>query len=314
MTVTYPWLEVTRQQLVSRHRSGQLAHAFLLAGPKGLGKFELARQVVAAMLCLGSSNGACGTCRSCQLLASGAHPDFRLIQIEVNPKTDKLRTEVVIEQIRDLSASMQLTNSISTRKVALIYPAEAMNRHAANALLKTLEEPPGDAVLLLVSHDPSRLPATIRSRCQVFHVRLPDTASAMDWLSSSLDVEPEMARLALRASAGSPLLARQLLADGVVEQFSAVGQLLLRVQTDEMAVAEALDQCASLDPENVWTWLSLIAAENLRSSVHLHAAGRTMQLSRLQLLADRNRRLMATPLRKELLLRDWLIQWSRIAA
>jgi DNA polymerase-3 subunit delta' len=314
VTVTYPWLEITRQQLVNRQRSGQMAHAFLLAGPKGLGKLELAQQVVAALLCLGSSDGACGTCRSCRLLASGAHPDFRLIQIEVNPKTDKLRTEVVIEQIRDLSASMQLTNSISARKVALVYPAEAMNRLAANALLKTLEEPPGDAVLLLVSHDPARLPATIRSRCQVFHVRLPDAASAMDWLTSSLGVEPEMAQLALQASAGSPLVARQLLADGVVEQFSTVGQLLLRVHVDEVAVVEALDLCASLDPENLWTWLSLIAAENVRASLHLHATGRTRQFSLLQSLADRNRRLMATPLRKELLLRDWLIQWSRVAA
>jgi DNA polymerase-3 subunit delta' len=209
---------------------------------------------------------------------------------------------------------MQLTNRISARKVALIHPAEAMNRHAANALLKTLEEPPGDAVLVLVSHDPARLPATIRSRCQFFHARLPDTASAVDWLVSSLGFEQKTAQLALKASAGSPLVARHLLADGVVEQFSLVGQLLLRLQSEEMAVDEALDFCASLDPENLWTWLSLIAAENVRTSLRVPAAGKTRKIVLLQSLADRNRRLMVTPLRKELLLRDWLIQWSRVAA
>lgn len=327
-TVTYPWLESVRQELANRQGSGRMAHAILLSGPRGLGKVELAGQVAAGLLCLQPAEGACGVCRSCQLFASGAHPDFRLITFAINPKTDKLRTELVIEQIRDLNASMQLTNSMSPLKLALIYPAEAMNRHAANALLKTLEEPPGEAVLLLVSHDTSRLPATIRSRCQAVHVRLPDESAAVQWLADSTGADMESARTALRASAGSPLLARQMLADGEVDQFGIVIALLDRVQADEGAVAEVLEKCSLLDQEGLWNWLSLIAAQNLRASLGVNVrsqagvsgrkpnpgvTGPVRQIALLQSLADRNRRLMATPLRKELLLRDWLIQWSRLA-
>ena len=154
--MTMAWLDPAREEFRNRLQSDRLAHAFLLSGQTGTGKQGLVMEMAAALLCLEKSLPACGSCRSCQLLASGAHPDFRILSFELNDK-GKLRSEIVIDQVRELISFLQLTTTISEKKVALIQPAEAMNKNAANALLKTLEEPPGDAVILLLSHDPSRL-------------------------------------------------------------------------------------------------------------------------------------------------------------
>jgi len=327
--MTYAWLEEAWREFEHRFTSGRMAHACLIAGPQALGKLELARQIAVTLLCQKKVAKACGVCRSCRLFASGAHPDFRMLTFEVNQNTGKLRTELVIGQVRDLNASMQLTNTISPRKVALLYPAEAMNRNTANALLKTLEEPPGEAVLLLVSHDPSRLTATIRSRCQKISVRLPDEQMAVNWLVDEENVDAEAARTALLASAGSPLRAQQMLANANMQQFQFVEKMLVDISADEAAVAEVMEACSGLDDEQLWVWLSLLAAQRLRACIKGHGnnddvAGKPgtgrggadlyRQLSLLQSLADKNRRLLATALRKDLLLRDWLIQWSRLAA
>ena len=160
----YPWLERLSAEFAERLRGGRMAHAMLLSGPAGLGKVELAREFLASLLCLEEAWPPCGTCRSCQLLRSGAHPEGHVLTFEQHPKKDGLRKELVVDQIRRLTAALQLTNTVSRRKAALAFPAESMNASAANALLKTLEEPPGDAVLILVSHNPSRLPATVQKK------------------------------------------------------------------------------------------------------------------------------------------------------
>ena len=308
----YPWTEPARQEFLQRLASGRMAHAVLLCGPRDLGKTELAGQLVKALLCLDEKPGACGSCRSCRLMVGGAHPDFRLLTFEINPKNDTLRTEIVIEQVRQLNASLQLTNTLSRLKAALIFPAEAMNRNAANALLKSLEEPPGNTVLVLVSHDPARLPATIRSRCQSLHVRLPEESVAIDWLIRDGGYQPDMARAALRASAGSPLQAKRMLQAGETEQFCALDQMLNRMETGQTAIDDVVEACSNLELQGLWSWLSLIAAQRLRDSLARAEAG-SDRIARLQSQADRNRKALATQLRKDLLLRDWLIQWSRLA-
>ncbi len=175
--MSYPWLAYAGERLARNAEGGRRAHALLVSGPRGLGKVDLALREAAALLCLSGERPACGRCRSCQLMAGGAHPDFRQVTFEVNDK-GQLRSVIAVDQIRDLIASLQLTNSLSALKVAVIHPAEAMNRNAANALLKTLEEPAGDLVLMLVASDDARLPATVRSRCQVIGVRQPDADDA----------------------------------------------------------------------------------------------------------------------------------------
>jgi len=325
--VNYPWLEEAQQQFALSRANGRLAHACLITGREGLGKVEFALQLAADLLCLQQGPVACGTCRSCRLLVSGAHPDFKLITFEINPKTAKFRTVLVVDQIRELIAGLQLTRALSPRKAAVIQPAEAMNSSASNALLKMLEEPPVDTFLLLVSHDPARLPATIRSRCRAIHLRLPDEQTAREWIAAGHEYEAESIALALQASAGSPLQARQMLETGQVDQYGTVTELLARLASSENSVGETLAALADLDPHDTWKWLSLIAAAKLRASFELSAKpapGKKQQtptgpdminparLAALQILADRNRYSLSTSLHKDLLLRDWLIQWCRL--
>jgi DNA polymerase-3 subunit delta' len=308
--VTYPWLWSAENEFAERLRGDRLAHALLLAGSAGTGKTDLARRFMAGALCLEERYPACGSCRSCVLLQGGAHPDGHLMTFEKHPKKDAMRTELLIGQVRQLTAALQLTSTISRRKAAVIHPAEAMTRNAANALLKTLEEPPGEALLILVSHHPSQLPATIRSRCQSLHVRLPPRGEALEWLVSEAGADAAEADLALEAAAGSPLNAVHLLEQGVSEVYRAVSQALDDVRAGRCEPAGAMADMASVDPELLWSWLSLRAAGETRRRLAENRLAKA--LAGLQLEADRNRTLVSTPVRKDLLLQDWLIQWARL--
>lgn len=325
--MSYPWLAQAQQQFAERKANGRLAHACLIAGPRGLGKVALAMQLAADLLCMEPGPVACGACRSCKLLVGGAHPDFKLTTFEINSTTEKMRTVLVVDQIRDLIASLQLTRSLSPRKVAVIHPAEAMNASSANALLKMLEEPPADTFLLLVAHDPSRLPATIRSRCQAVHVRLPEAHTARDWLATEYGYDARLAELALEATAGSPLHAQRMLAESRVDMYRTFASQLARLEARENTVGEAAAAITDLDPDDTWKWLSLAAAAKLRACLvsgdPIAAAARPSggaatggstpaRIAALQALADRNRAALSTSLHKDLLLRDWLIQWFRL--
>ena len=157
MAEVYPWQENLWQQLAGR---AQHAHAYLLHGPAGIGKRALAERLMARLLCLSPSGlDACGNCKSCHLLAAGTHPDNFVLEPEEADKPIK------VDQVRELVEFVVQTAQLGGRKVVLLEPAEAMNLNAANALLKSLEEPSGNTVLLLISHQPSRLLPTIKSRC-----------------------------------------------------------------------------------------------------------------------------------------------------
>ena len=307
--MTMAWLSPVREEFRKRLQGDRLAHAFLLSGQPGTGKQGLAMEMAAALLCLENSLPACGSCRSCQLLVSGAHPDFRILSFELN-KSGKLRTEIVIDQVRQLISFLQLTTTISEKKVALVQPAEAMNRNAANALLKTLEEPPGDAVIILLSHDPSRLPVTIRSRCQKLQVRSPDTDTALAWLLEEGAYGEVEAKSALKAAAGSPFRARDLLSTGGPDHYRLVSDTLESMLVGRCAPASAMSALGDVEPDQLWTWLSLNAADRFRRNMDNHRVA--VSLSQLQNMADRNRALLPSPVRKDLLLQDWLIQWSRL--
>lgn len=307
--MTYPWLQDVESEFAERLAGSRMAHALLLSGPAETGKVELARGFMASVLCLENIYPACGHCRSCQLAASGAHPDGHVITFELHPKTGDLRKELVVDQVRRLTASLFLTNTISRRKSALVFPVEAMNVSTANALLKTLEEPPGDTVIILVSHNPARLPATIRSRCQALDVRVPDLPTALKWLQKQASSTPQdQLELALQAAAGIPLRAVRMLEDGGVEQYTELKALLDRLLDGQQAPAQAMATLADIDADRLWSWISLRAAAETRT---LQAVGRkAKKAAELQAQADRSRLLARTPLRKDLLIQDWLIQWS----
>lgn len=215
MAEAYPWQQNLWQQLAGRT---QHAHAYLLHGPAGIGKRALAERLMHLLLCQRPSRlEACGQCKSCSLLAAGSHPDNYVLEPEEADKAIK------VDQVRDLVSFVVQTAQMGGRKVVLIEPVESMNINAANALLKSLEEPSGDTVLLLVSHQPSRLLATIKSRCVQQACPLPSEAMSVAWLAGALpDCTDEERVELLTLAAGSPLAAVSLQAQGVREQRALV--------------------------------------------------------------------------------------------
>jgi DNA polymerase-3 subunit delta' len=199
-----PWLTENWRRLTAQLGARRLPHALLLAGPAGLGKRGFAQALAARALCRTASGDdlACGECRACAQIAAGTHPDLLTVSLELRDD-GKLRTEITIDQIRALGARLSLTPQLDGLQLALIDPADALNDHAANALLKTLEEPSADTVIVLVSDQPSRLPATIRSRCVRVDARFPPRQQALAWLIGQ-GVATERAETALAFAAGNP--------------------------------------------------------------------------------------------------------------
>jgi DNA polymerase-3 subunit delta' len=196
------WQGPAWQTLAQRAERGSLPHALLLGGAEGLGKRAFAEAFVRARLCEHPRDGfACGSCRTCALLEAGTHPDRVLVTLEENPNTHKLRSEIVVEQIRALSARLAMATQLGGWQVAVIDPADAMNPASANALLKTLEEPTPSSLILLIADQPWRLPATIRSRCQRVDFAFPARAEAEQWLRAQ--GIPDATR-ALDAAGGNP--------------------------------------------------------------------------------------------------------------
>lgn len=301
-----PWLERTWKEFCDRLQSDHLAHALLVRGPQGTAKGQLASMIVARLLCSGDQEQACGECRSCTLRESGAHPDFFTLAPEEG------KHQITIDKIRELIGQLSLTASFSPRKVALINPAEAMNASAANALLKSLEEPPGETVMVLISHDTARLPITIRSRCQNLTVSTPDTAQAASWLEQQHGLSPEQAAAALEAAGGSPLRALDLHQQGEVTAYRDVQAQLDKLRGQQGVVAATAQSMADIENDPLWLYLSRVAADTLRAGFDRLSGASRKRLVDLQQRADRNRHFSRSSVRRDLLLQDWLIEWSRL--
>ena len=172
-----PWQQRAYDQAVATLAEGRLGHALLVCGPPQLGQREVAERLAAHLLAAHDPRGA-------HLLEAGTHPDFHLVTLLPNKEGTKLRTEIVIEQIRELSEKLSLTPQYGGAQVAIVDPADAINVAAANALLTTLEEPRPGRYLWLLASNPARLPATIRSRCQRLEFRLPPRDEALAWLQT----------------------------------------------------------------------------------------------------------------------------------
>ncbi|MGQ9830449.1 MAG: DNA polymerase III subunit delta' C-terminal domain-containing protein [Thermochromatium sp.] len=198
-----PWTAPIWSRLYAARLADRLAHGLLILGPNGVGKRALAQALAQSLLCrTPTAQGlACGRCADCRLLAEGCHPDL----IEVGPEQDGQSGEIPIDAVRQLTERLSLTPSRAPGKVALIDPADRLTQAAANALLKTLEEPPGPSLLCLIGERVGHLPATIRSRCLLIPVPIPDEDQALSWLASHTP-RPDWP-LRLRLAHGAPLRA-----------------------------------------------------------------------------------------------------------
>jgi DNA polymerase III subunit delta' len=257
-----PWHHAALTELLARRET--LPHAMLVYGGQGIGKIEFARALAQSLLCESPESGiACGKCLACGWFRDGNHPDFRELLPEsmnedeidaetpVDPeaKEKKKSKEIKIEQIRDIAAFMTLTTHRAGFRVLLVHPAEAMNPAAANALLKTLEEPPLQTVILLVTDRIGRLLATIRSRCQRLMVPSPDEATALQWLNAEGIVD---APNALAQAGGAPLDAFSFADANYQTERKAFVRVLSDSSADYLAAAQAFEKS---DPVSVLTWL-----------------------------------------------------------
>ena len=212
-----PWLEQQRQALLA-----QRGHAWLLQGPSGMGQFELGMAMVRAWLCeQPTPHGACGHCASCHSVDVHAHADLCVLmpevdmlergwplsekaQAEIDDKKRKPSKEIRVDAMRDAVEFTQRTSARGKGKAVLVYPAEQMNAITANALLKTLEEPPGDVRFVLATEAAHQLLPTIRSRCLAHTMVWPQEADMQQWLQQQ-GLSAEDAQAWLRAAGGRPL-------------------------------------------------------------------------------------------------------------
>jgi len=234
-------------------RRDRLPHALLLIGQRGLGKFQLARAFAAGLLCEQSTadGRACGQCLACGWHSQGNHPDFRLLQPEALVDSEgegddakdgkkKASQQITIDQVRGLDEFLGIGTHRAGLRIVIVYPAEAMNRSTANALLKTLEEPAPDTLFLLVSNEPLRLLPTIRSRCQAVPVGLPPTERVLAMLVDAGVSDPAHW---LALAGGAPILATELAQSGQggwLEQL--VGRLAAGGKGDALASAADVDK------------------------------------------------------------------------
>ena len=261
MTNIYPWQNDQWERLMEMQQQDRLPHAILLCGPDGIGLKQFAQSAAMQLLCLSKqpeSNHACGTCQSCQLYNAGNHPDLNHIEPEETGK------QLKIAQVRELIEYVALKSFSGKQKVAIIEPADAMNRATANALLKTLEEPPSQSMLFLLSHRPSKLPITIRSRCQRIDFKPAYKQTDIDWLNNQMDDSKLSAEALLRLAGGGPLKALSLIGDEQLEfRHTLVNDLKLmnRKNCDPIQIAA---NWHTLGLENILNWLMKIILDLVR--------------------------------------------------
>lgn len=304
-----PWQQRVYQQAAAAIDAGRLGHGLLFCGPAQLGKRAVAERLAKRLLCTDrrADGEPCRVCRGCHLFAAGTHPDFQVVSFVMNKEGTRLRTEIIIDQMRRLSEQMVLTPQFGGAQVAIIDPAEAINHHASNALLKTLEEPVPGRYLWLLSAHPARLSATIRSRCQRLEFRLPPRGEALAWLVRQGSTD-KVAGEALDAARGHPGLAQEWLKGSGLALRREVASDLAGLISGKVAVVATAQRWVA-DGE---TDLRLRHAADLALA---HAAeGLTDPLRSRRLAAwfdrvNRVRDLLRTTVRIDLAVAELLLAW-----
>jgi DNA polymerase-3 subunit delta' len=345
----FPWQAESWRQLNAVTRRG--ASGILLYGPADIGKLALARHLARSLVCQSPTpeGHACGHCVACRWSAAGTHPDVILVRPEAIQQAEGIEMagespqpgadddegggserkarrapskEIRIEQIRVLGESLELGSHRGGSRVIVIYPAQALNLPASNALLKVLEEPPRDTLFVLVSSHAERLAATVRSRCQQIALTIPATDLALAWLESQDIDNPRE----LLARCGGAPLAAQAAAGAIGEQEDLHRQLVeaLCVPASFSAMRSA-ERIAAVEPVIVVGWLlrwvfdciSCRLAQRIRyhpnESVRLAALAPRLQPERLMayhkdLIAQR--RVAEHPLNKRLFVESLLLGYS----
>ncbi|MCV2531712.1 DNA polymerase III subunit delta' [Enterobacter wuhouensis] len=234
----YPWLRPHFEQLIGSYQAGRGHHALLIQALPGMGDDALIYAITRFLMCQQpEGHKSCGKCRGCQLMQAGTHPDYYTLEPE------KGKSTLGIDAVREVSEKLYEHARLGGAKVVWLKDAAILTEAAANALLKTLEEPPEKTWFFLSCREPGRLLATLRSRCRLHHLAAPQEAWSLTWLSREVTASQEAMLAALRLSSGAPAAALALLQKDVWSQREALCR----------AVETALDS---------GDWLSVLPALN----------------------------------------------------
>lgn len=322
----YPWQQPIWQHLRGYIEQQRIPQALLLTGVQGLGKRQLADVYAAALLCnKPTSDGlACGQCSACKLLEAQTHPDY----ISIAP--DEPGKAIGIDRIRRLIVNLALKPQFDAYRMVIFEPADALNTASANAFLKCLEEPTERTCFILISEQPAKLPATIRSRCQKIHCECPDPKSAGDWLVQQ-GVNGD-SRTLLTMAQGAPLLAKYYGEQDFIrirqESFDAWLKIA-QGKSNLLAVAEQWQKQEIVDLHVLMTWLISWLTDIVKLAhgadpdglsnpdfkKPLQAFAERLELKALYRYYDTvlsSRAQLATQLNKQLLTERLLIDWSQL--
>jgi DNA polymerase-3 subunit delta' len=337
----YPWQEQAWQQL--QQLRIRLPHALLFHGPEGIGKTAFAEHFAQALLCEAPAPDGhpCGACASCGWFVQYSHPDFRRVRPEMledapdggedaadaadtkkSAKTKAPSKEIKIDQVRALADFMNVSTHRQGLRVVVLYPAEALNTAAANAILKTLEEPPPGTVFLLVSNSLDRLLPTILSRCRKFAMAMPAPEEALRWLEAQ---EVPNADVWLAEQGGAPLAAQAMAGSDQREAMEEFLQALVRPGADHALKAADRLQKAAVPALVGWLqrWLYDIFSYKLSGRIRYYPRY-TKELATLAARADsgkllrglksaNERRAIAEhPLAPKLFIEDMLLDYASL--
>lgn len=319
-----PWLNDNWQHLVSLHQQNKLPHALLFNGSGGVGKHQLAEHLARFLLCDNKQGTEpCGQCKSCMLSNAKTHPDL----FALNPEGKS--NHIKVDQIRSLSEFIYSSAQQGGYRVVIISPADAMNTSSANALLKMLEEPGQDTLIILLTNRVGQLMPTIKSRCQRLECPLPSRPQAIQWLSQH-QIEDEQANLLLNICHGAPLAALAYQENEAGEQRAALLQGLadiIKGRRSPLVLAEAW-QKQELESLLGWFYGVVLDIAKLHQQMideptqqdcanMVKAIARRCESEAVFKLADsllecRQAIMLNHNTNKQLMLESLLIQWSKI--
>ncbi len=328
--IPLPWQASQWHTVTAAQQREQLHHAWLISGSEGVGKRSFVRAWAASLLCeqVDAQQQACGACNSCKMLASGGHPDAHLISNDGHlglstdptllnedglsywtPKATSMRRDIGVDAARSLIDKLAITSHRGGMRVVVIHPASDMSDATANALLKTIEEPPARTVLLFVTVFPQGLKQTIRSRCQQLRFAVPSKGEALSWLYGA---HPNADAVLLAEAGGAPLKAAAWLASGESKRRALWRNTLQQVaerKSDPLQAAADLarDKAEAGQVLRLWqTQMQLQLREGGAWSAR-HESFHALLLDGLRRLEDHNAN-------AQLLFESLLLRWRLLAA
>jgi len=241
----YPWHQSSWNKIANALSENHLPHALLITGNEGTGKKDFSEQLAQLLLCTSViKNKACGDCPSCKTYLSNANPDF----LRIGLLEDK--QQISVDQIRQLSKFISYTRSYAAYRVILLNPTERMNKNAANSLLKSLEEPASNTIIILVATSLSDVIPTIKSRCQLLSLPTPNNNEAISWLKSRSIINPEEL---LEIAQGQPLTALNV-SDDTIKSRLEFAKDISDVCTNKKSLTEIAKKWEKYEKYTILNW------------------------------------------------------------